>query len=233
MLYPRLRIPPILVGLLLCACSVLLLDAQVSPEREELSELGQEDIPVTAKEAIEEGNEAFKRGDYLQAKGSYEVARKVIPNNLMLLVNLGLTEFYLGQLEAAEASLLRAIQQRIDLPAAWQVLGLIHLDSRRYERAMAAFAQVVVLEPRNARARNYLGVAIGQMGWFDGAESEFRKAIEFDPKYADAHFNLAYFCLQRRNPAIELARRHYAKAVELGADRDPELEKQLSEPPRQ
>jgi len=211
----------VLVGFPVSLCG------QTAPTRESPPTVGQEDIPETARVAIEEGNEAFARGDYEQARGSYEVARKVIPNNQLLLVNLGLTEFYLGNPEEAQGFLYQAIQQKFDQPQAWLVLGLIYLDAREYEKAMAAFAQVTLHEPRNARARNYLGVSIGQMGWFHGAESEFRKAVEFDPTYADAHFNLAYFALQRRQPAVEIARRHYHRAVELGAERDPEIEKQL------
>lgn len=199
------------------------------PTDEGLQELAakEEDLPQVVREAMAEAEEAFARGDFAQARGSYEVARKVVPDNLLLLVNLGLTEFKLGDYAAAEKSLRQAIQRRLELPQAWLVLGLVYLDTQRFESAMAAFAQVVQYEPRNARARNYLGVAVGQLGWFDGAEAEFRRAIELDPKYADAHFNLAYFCLQRREPAVELARRHYTKALELGAERDLTLEAKL------
>jgi Flp pilus assembly protein TadD len=55
-----------------------------------------------------------------------------------------------------------------------------------------------------------------------------RRAIELDPEYAEAHFNLAVFCLQRQPPAVELARRHYQKALDLGAAPDPELETKLA-----
>jgi Flp pilus assembly protein TadD len=88
-------------------------------------------------------------------------------------------------------------------------------------------AQAVVHSPRDPVARQYLGVAAGRNGWFDAAESELRRAIELQPDYADAHFNLAVFCLERTPPAIELARRHYRKALELGAAPDPLIEKAL------
>lgn len=204
---------------------------RANDESTEATDAEADDLPIVVREAMAEGNEAFTRGDYAQARGSYEVARKVMPENLLLLVNLGLTEFNLGNYAEAEKFLRQAIQRRLELPQAWLVLGLVHLDTQRFDAAMAAFAQVVLLEPRNARARNYLGVAVGQMGWFDGAEAEFRRAIELDPKYADAHFNLAYFGLQRRIPAVELARRHYTLAVQLGAERDPEIEAKLRNPP--
>lgn len=70
-------------------------------------------------------------------------------------------------------------------------------------------------------------MTIGRKGWRDGAESELLKAVELDETYADAHFNLAVIYLQRVPPATALARRHYQRAVELGAPPDSVVEKQL------
>jgi Flp pilus assembly protein TadD len=53
---------------------------------------------------------------------------------------------------------------------------------------------------------------------------EIRRAIEIDPQYADAHFNLAVVYSKERNPKVELARYHYKKALDLGAKPDPDLE---------
>ena len=58
--------------------------------------------------------------------------------------------------------------------------------------------------------------------------------MELDPSYSDAHYNLAVFYLEEKPPAVELARRHYFRAIELGAEKDPAIEKVLkSEPPKQ
>ena len=54
--------------------------------------------------------------------------------------------------------------------------------------------------------------------------------MEIDPNYSDAHYNLAVFYLEGRPPSIELARRHYFRAIELGADPDPEIEQSLKAP---
>lgn len=218
----------VMVAILLIGAAAALAQPSAPTEEAVLRPSTSTDFPATVRAAMELGNQAFANRDFKQARELYAEARKVLPDNVLLLVNSGLTEFYLGQPGAAEELLRKALKEEPDLPQAWQILGLIHLDAGRYEQAMAAFAQVVVLDPRNARAHNYLGVAIGQMGWFDGAESEFRRAVEYDPLYADAHFNLAYFALRRRQPAIELARRHYREAVKLGAERDEEIEKQLA-----
>lgn len=213
-----------------------LLPAQAPPERagaeteRTLAAESARDIPLTVRQSLEAGNAAFEAGRYAEARGHYAQARSVLPDQVLLLVNSGLAAFYDNDPAEAEALLQRALDGDREVPAAWQALGLIYLDSQRFEEAMASFAQVIIREPRNSRARNYLGVAVGQLGWFDGAEAEFRRALEIDPRYADAHFNLAYFALQRRRPAVELARRHYREAVTLGAARDPELEKMLPPP---
>jgi Flp pilus assembly protein TadD len=73
-------------------------------------------------------------------------------------------------------------------------------------------------------------VTVGKKGWYSAAEDEMRKAIELQPDYAEAHFNLAVFYLQRNPPAVELARRHYQKARDLGAAPDPDVEKRLNAP---
>ena len=54
-----------------------------------------------------------------------------------------------------------------------------------------------------------------------------RKAIEIDPQYGDAHFNLAVIYATQKPPAKELARRHYKLAQDLGIPKDPQLEKLL------
>jgi len=69
---------------------------------------------------------------------------------------------------------------------------------------------------------------IGRRGWVDGAQTELRRAVELDANYSDAHFNLAVFYLESRPPAIELARRHYFRAIELGAEKDASIEKRLN-----
>lgn len=200
------------------------MDLQAEQMPQEMPEL----VPTVVVKEIEKGNHAFAVQDYEQAKTSYELVLKVKPDNVLALVNLGLTEFHLKNFDRAEELLFKALKQDIKTSAAWLVLGMIYLDQAKLSEALAALSNAVLYEPTNARAHNFLGVTIGELGWYEGAESEFRKAIKIDEDYVDAHFNLAYFCMQRRTPAIELARRHYQKAIQLGGAADAELEKQFA-----
>lgn len=187
-------------------------------------------VPEVARVVAREGNDAFAKGDYRAARRAYRQVLDLAPDNLVGLVNLGLVEFRDGHANEAEKLLKRAVQIRLETGAAWLTLGMIYFNRQRFEEAFAALGQAVLHDPANARAHNYLGVVLGRKGWLDGAEAELRRAVEIDPQYRDAHYNLAVIYLQQKPPAIELARRHYFRSIELGAPADPDVEKTLRTP---
>ncbi len=184
-------------------------------------------VPAIAKESAVEGNSAFLRKDYAGARKAYRRVLDLVPDNVLGLVNLGVVEFSTGNTDKAEELLKKAVSIRLENPAAWLTLGIIYMDREEFDAALAALSQAVLQDPRNPRARNYLGVVIGRKGWIDGAQSELRRSVELDPSYSDAHYNLAVFYLEEKPPAVELARRHYYRAVELGAEKDAAIEKVL------
>jgi Flp pilus assembly protein TadD len=187
-------------------------------------------VPDIAREAAVQGNAAFERKDYAGARKAYQRVLDLVPDNLLGLVNLGLVEFYAGNSARADELLKKAVAIRLENPAAWLALGMIAMDEEKFDEALAALAQAAVQDPRNPRVRNFLGVVVGRKGWIDGAQSELRRAVELDPGYAEAHYNLAVFYLEEKPPAIELARRHYYRSIELGAEKDERIEKVLKSP---
>jgi Tfp pilus assembly protein PilF len=52
-------------------------------------------------------------------------------------------------------------------------------------------------------------------------------ACTIDPRYADAHFNLAVVFATLDPPRKDKAREYYQRATTLGADRDNSLEQML------
>ncbi len=184
-------------------------------------------VPEIAREAAAEGNAAFLRKDYVRARRAYTKVLDLAPDNLVALTNLGMVEFADGHFDDAEKFLKSAVRLRLENAPAWLTLGMVYMDQGRLDEALAALSQATAQDPRNPRARNYLGVVIGRKGWLDGAQSELRHAVEIDPSYSDAHFNLAYFYLERKPPLYELARRHYFRSIELGAPPDKDIEEAL------
>ncbi len=195
-----------------------------------MPDTGEERLPDEAKDKAKRAIAEFNRGELTAARRDFEEVLKVAPDNAPTLINLGLVAYRQRKNDEAIDILTRVVRARPEAGAAWLILGMVYYDQNKLDHALAALAQAVVLEPRDARAHQFLGVTIGKKGWYLGAEDEMRKAIELRPDYAEAHFNLAVFYLQRNPPAVELARRHYQKALDLGAAPDAQVEKSLGNP---
>ncbi len=189
---------------------------------------GKSALPTaTVAQISAEGVSAFQSGNFAGAREAYQRVLKLEPDNLTALVNLGATEYRLGNLDEAEVLLRRSIQIKQDNPTAWLNLGIVYLAQNQPLRAMGSVGLAAADTPDDPVARNYLGLAAGRLGWREVAEAELRRAVELKPDYADAHFNLAVFYLERTPPAVELTRRHYHRALELGAAPDKLIEKAL------
>lgn len=174
---------------------------------------------------------AFSKGKLAESRDAFARLAKRHPDDPLIQLNLGTVQFRMNELANAAKSLELATVLDPDNKAAWLTLGLVCMKQDREDDALAALSRAVQLDPRNSRAHAYLGLAIGQRGWLLGAEQELRRALDLEPNYAEAHFNLALFYLRRNPPAVELARRHYERAVALGSAPDPLVEKELAPPP--
>jgi tetratricopeptide (TPR) repeat protein len=180
-----------------------------------------------ARKLVEKGVRAYVAGRLDDAAAAFQSFLKIAPGNLTGLVNLGVVEYRRKNHAEAVRWLTEAVRLDLDNAMAWLTLGMLHYDQGNYDAALAALSRAALLAPKDATVHNYLAATIGSKGWLSGAEIELQKAVELDPDYGDAHFNLAVFYLQRTPPAIELARRHYQKARDLGQPADTLVEKAL------
>jgi Tfp pilus assembly protein PilF len=115
------------------------------------------------------------------------------------------------------------------LVQSWISLGMIHIAKGDKYRAISAFTRAVHEDPADPRAHNYLAIAAKSLGWTDAAEAELQRAIELNPGYGLAHFNLALMYLERKPPATQLAKKHYEAALTLGVEKDEIVERKLKE----
>ena len=195
----------------------------------ELNQPGKKKAPEEAQKIANRALAAFAKNEIDAARKDFLKVLELAPGNLPTLINLGLLEYRAKKYADAESLLRRVVRSEPESGLGWLILGVIYYDQNKLDAALAALAQAVYFEPKDARAHHYLGVTIGRKGWYLGAEDEMRKAIALAPDYPEAHFNLAVFYLQRTPPAVELARRHYQQALDLGAAPDPQVAKSLAE----
>ena len=197
---------------------------------EGLNEPGKKPVSDEAQALAKQGMIAMAKGDLAGAKKDFQKVLTLAPDNVATTINLGLVAYREGKFAEAEKLLKKAVRAQPEAGLGWLVLGVIYHDQDKLDAALAALAQAALLEPKNATVHQYLGVTVGKKGWLSGAEDEMRKAIEIEPGYAEAHFNLAVFYLQRSPPSVELARRHYQKALDLGAAPDAGVARSLATP---
>jgi Flp pilus assembly protein TadD/uncharacterized coiled-coil DUF342 family protein len=173
---------------------------------------------------MNEGRAAIAAKDLETASAKYDQVLTIEPGNLTALSNLGVVRYQQGRIDEAEDILRKAVALAPNDSATRSLLGVIYFRKGRVEDAFTELTRAVALNPRNAEAHNYLGITLHEKGWASSAEQEVRKAIELNPTYADAHFNMAVLYVRQKTPRYELARYHYQKALDLGAQPDPAIE---------
>ena len=102
---------------------------------------------------------------------------------------------------------------------AWNGVGLVLMELRRYEDARNAFGRAVDADPAFAAAHYNLSFVLSQLGDFDGALRETRRALELEPLYVPQKFALA-IDLQYEDPTIAIAPELTADVAATGAPRE-------------
>src|SRR5262249_8182820 len=69
-------------------------------------------------------------------------------------------------------------------------------DAGHYEDARVCLTQVIEAENENAEPHNSLGYVASRLGESAQAIGHYKRAIELQPNYAQAHFNLGMSLLQ-------------------------------------
>ncbi len=184
-------------------------------------------LPENVRELAKEGALASANKDWKAAKEAYLKMAKAAPDNALALSNLGIVEYRLKDYQNATLHLEQSVKINPRISQNWLTLGLSYYYLKKFNLAISSLTRARHEDPKDPRTCLYLAVVIRDYGWGRAAETELMRAIALDPDYADAHFNLALLYLERNPPAIELARRHYFFAIDLGAQHDEEIEKRL------
>lgn len=181
-------------------------------------------LPPEVAALAKEGALAVADRDWPKARDLYLKMVEAAPGNALAYANLGVAEHQLGNLLAAAGNLGKSTELNPHIARNWQTLGLIHYERGDLALALSSLARAVHEDPSAAETRLILAAVVRDYGWPDAALSELQRAVEIDPKLASAHYNLAVSYLGADPPRLELARRHYYAAIDLGTPPSPEIE---------
>ena len=189
------------------------------------------EVPPEVLALIAEAREQFVRGNFAAAEKLYQQLAELQPNSVVALANLGVAQFRQGKLTAAQLALEKAIAASPNDAFSLTTLGAVMIEQNRIQDSIGYLERASEAAPDDPITLNYLGVASSQLGQFGKAEQSLRRAITVNPGYAEAHFNLAVIYATAKPPSIALAKRHYEKALELGAGPDKRLASMLQGEP--
>jgi uncharacterized protein (AIM24 family) len=120
-------------------------------------------------------SEALK-GDRLdEAEKEVTAALAIRSEDLRARNLIGLIHFRAHRYDAARGVYLELAKKYPDDASLRMNLGLVELRMERYPDAVTNLRRVVELEPQNARAQGYLGVALVRTGDLTGAKSAFER----------------------------------------------------------
>src|SRR3989441_1443775 len=74
--------------------------------------------------------------------------------------------------------------------AAWNGIGLVLVELKRFPDARNAFVRAVEADPEHAGAHYNLSFTLSNLGDFDGALRATKRALELDPYYVSQKFAL-------------------------------------------
>jgi len=192
-----------------------------------------EDAEVQALAAIELSPETIEprmvlysahmaRGDLDGAREVLVDAREVAPDNVQVLEQIGFVSAEAGRNDDAVAAYEELTRLAPDNTDAWLSLADLYAGMGQNEKSEAAYQRVAELDPANAHQVFYnLGALM--LNKPDRTDNEtrqaitaFRKALEINPQYAQAHKQLAFALLNVGDRAG--AKGELQKYVELSPD---------------
>ena len=134
-----------------------------------------------------------KMGDFEGALENYKLALNINPNFLDVYNNIGNLYYELKSFKDAEKIWSDGLKVSPNNIVLLRNLGTL-LFEKKGENSLAKknFEKILALSPDKSFALNYLGMIYKSEGKFDKAERYFKNAIEVDPYYSEAYYNLSY-----------------------------------------
>jgi TolB-like protein/class 3 adenylate cyclase len=137
-------------------------------------------------------NQGITLENMAQARGFFERALALDPNNLDALLGVGRVDANMGAsflsddrsslLAAAEATIGRVLSRRPDDPLAHEILGGVLHQTKRPDQAIAELERALVLDPNLAAAHGGIGLAKIFIGRAVETEAHVNEALRLSPR---------------------------------------------------
>jgi Tfp pilus assembly protein PilF len=160
-----------------------------------------------------DGIKALEDGKYDAAVQAFQKAIEADPKDYYAHFNLAFAYSALHKDTEGIAEYRKTLELKPGLYEAELNAGILLMRQKQPADGLPLLAHAVEQKPAEFRPRYYLAEAQYQTGAFDQAETNYRMALDVDPKSAAAELGLAH-ALARQEKLSDAAP-HYRKAAEL------------------
>lgn len=150
-----------------------------------------EALTAGARVYAQRGNEAFDRGDFLQAAEEFRRAVEAAPEKPDFRHNLAATLIRLGRREEAAGELESLIADHPDYFLAHFTLGTLRAQQGRDAEAIEHYRRAVELNPDHRDSHFNLANALRRGGRLEEAVEHYRRAVELRPGDPHARYGEA------------------------------------------
>ncbi len=173
----------------------------------------------TSEEAVERGDEAFRKGQHDIALYEYVEALKLSGGDVETLNKVGDVHYTLGDMDNAGQAYKASLDLEDDDQHALQGLGLTQLRTRDYEQAKMNLGKALEINPGLWHAHNGLGTIADIEGNYATAIEHYQAALRLNPRSAQILNNLGYSEYLSGNWHAAMMRFVQAVNIDPGFDR--------------
>lgn len=156
----------------------------------------------TWKELFEAGNTDTKNGNYEKARGEFETAIDLMPDNYAAYINLGVACQHLEDIDCAYSSFKEAYRLEPENIQVLENFANYCFNIEKYDEADVVYARILEKDPGHVNALIYRGAIAGINEDFETVVNYYKAALEKESDNCDLWFNLGFIYLQN---AIKLA----------------------------
>lgn len=156
-------------------------------------------LPPEVTKLDKEGVDLLKQKKYAEGIDAFNRSLAIKPDNPRALANRGTALLVMRQPEKALADFQKALQIEPGLKsvltnpiaASYLVKGQMQIEAGRFDEARKDFDQAIATDPKNPTPYSELAFLAFKKEDYSGCLAAAGKAIEVDPKYAQAYGNRA------------------------------------------
>ena len=149
---------------------------------------------LDALKALSLGDAKHNMGDELAAIPDYQRAIEIDPNFAMAYARLGTIYNNLGQTDLSQQNRQKAfeLRDRASEREKLYIMSHYYADSGQIDKGITAYELYRQTYPRDSTPLNNLAVIYNQLGQFDNALENGKRALEIDPDMLNAYGQVAW-----------------------------------------